>query len=340
MIAADRALELAWQDEPPADWDEWADRAQGASFAARTGFLLALAEFPGAGHTRFLTASRGGERCGAVPVFVSRRWGRLWARSLPFGTYGGPLLAPAVVDPESVSGALAAEFGRWVREARVAGGEIVHGPGAGAAAPAAAWSALAQATTRARTHLVPLEPGIEPLRSRLRRETRKGFRKAQREGVRIEEDAAALPAVYALYRAQATRWSVRRPYPLAFAERILAHPSGFARLLVARREGEILAGVLCLSGGGECFLWWSGSAQASRAALAFPLLLWSGIERAAARGERRVNLGASAGRAGIERFKESLGAVPAAIWIHHLRPGGFDPAARLVQWARAVVRRS
>jgi hypothetical protein len=109
---------------------------------------------------------------------------------------------------------------------------------------------------------------------------------------------------------------------------------------VARRDGETLAGLLLLSGGGETFLWWTGLAPAARRTLAYPLILWHGVQVAAACGDRRLNLGGSAGRPTLERFKESLGGRAAEVVIHHLQPGRRDLVARLVAWGRARVRRA
>ena len=343
-----RAAEIAcrWSDALPGDWDAWVRRQEDASFAVRAGFLEALEVFPGDGAVHVLEArspERG--RRGALAVHLSRRFGRLWARSLPFGTYGGPLVDATDPDPRPVLQELARHFEEWARARRVAGGEVILGPNFSGRledpeTPSPGLLAGVMSVTPGVTHVLPMEAGAEALYDSLKRETKKGFRKAERDGVRVRSAPDRLAAVYGAYQRQARAWGVRRPYPIPFLQRLLDHPSGFAELVVAEREGELLAGVLALSTDHETFLWWSGSTPASRETLAYPYLLWKILERETARGRRRLNIGSSGGRSTIESFKESLGAVPRSIAILHLRPHGADPIARLLQWARAMRRRA
>ena len=98
--------------------------------------------------------------------------------------------------------------------------------------------------------------------------------------------------------------------------------------------------MLALSGGGETLLWWSGAAPSSRRTLSFPYLILSILERAAAAGERRLNLGSSGGRERLHRFKESLGAVPRPLFVYHLKPRRADWRMRLYSVLRAARNRA
>jgi len=337
-------LEYRWTEALPEDWDDWVRRHPQAAFSHRSGFLESLAVFPGDGSLHLLEArTRTGVRRGGFPVYLSRRFGRVWARSLPFGTYGGPLVDPGVSDRDGVVRGLVEHVAEWARVRRVVAGEIVLGPlqSADASAgdgPPPALEPLTLAARMSQAHLVDLAPGPEALRAGLHRESRRALRVAEGEGVRVEEDASALHAVYDLYLEQAKGWGVRRPYPRAFLARLLDHRSGFARLYVARRGREVLTGALTLFTDQEAFVWVSGAAPAARPALAFGYLLWKILETAASLGCRRYNVGSSGGRHRIESFKSDLGARPERLWILHLRPHARDPVARLIQWARAWQR--
>jgi len=290
----------------------------------------------------YFTARRGERLAGGVCVAASVRLGLTWARSLPFGTYGGPLVTADDPDPASVRAALARAFEEWLSAERVAGGEVVHAvlsPQAGDTGPDPAWRALAIGITTGQTHVIDLAPGAAAIIAGLHRESRRVLRQAERSGVTIEEDVEALPAVHRLYLGQAKSWPGHRPYPLAFLEALVRHPSRFARVLVARRAGSVEAGILVLSGGGESFVWWSGAARDSRQSLSYPSLMRRAMECACAVGDARLNLGASGGLERLEHFKRSLGAVPRPFWIYHLRPRRDDWVFRAYAWLRAGVRR-
>jgi hypothetical protein len=343
LLAHAAALRLERCERAPADWEAWLAGASGASFAARAGFLETVERVWPQARVLYFTARRGERLAGAVCVAASVRLGLTWARSLPFGTYGGPLVSPDDPDPPSVRAALARAFEEWLSAERVAGGEVVHAvlspQQAGDAGPDPAWRALASSITTGQTHVIDLAPGAAAIIAGLHRESRRVLRQAERSGVTIEEDAEALPAVHRLYLRQAKSWSGHRPYPLAFLEAFVRHPSRFARLLVARRAGRVEAGILVLSGGGESFVWWSGAARTSRQSLSYPSLMSRALECACSAGEARLNLGASGGLERLEHFKRSLGAVPRPFWVYHLRPRRDDWVYRVYAWLRAARRR-
>ena len=221
----------------------------------------------------YFTARRGERLAGGVCVAASVRLGLTWARSLPFGTYGGPLVTADDPDPASVRAALARAFEEWLSAERVAGGEVVHAvlsPQAGDTGPDPAWRALAIGITTGQTHVIDLAPGAAAIIAGLHRESRRVLRQAERSGVTIEEDVEALPAVHRLYLGQAKSWPGHRPYPLAFLEALVRHPSRFARVLVARRAGSVEAGILVLSGGGRASC--GGAGRHATRARASPIL--------------------------------------------------------------------
>jgi GNAT acetyltransferase-like protein len=318
-------------------WDEWATNARGASFAARAGFLAALPlALPGS-RLLFLSARRGDRLVGAVPLVVTRRWGHRWAYSLPFGTYGGPLVDSGEPEPARVRAELAHALGSWLAEGRVAGGEVVCGPGREADP---AWATLADSIVSSTAHVVSLEGrSFDSYVAGLEKSTREELRRAPRRGVVVLEEPEALAAAHALYLAQARSWRGHRPYPLAFLAALVEHPSRFARLFVARSENELLCAILVLSSGDDSFIWWSGSSPAARRTVAYPYLMVEIVRVMGEEGRKRVSLGSSGGIAALERYKESVGARPETVWTYRLQPHAIGPAWRMVEWARALRRR-
>ena len=322
--AAAAALAVEWSQAPPAEWEDWLPRAVGASFAARSGWMEALARLQPSARSAVLCVRRGGRLAGAVPLWITRRLGLTRVSSMPFGTYGGPLLDAADPDPPAVRAALGRALAAWLERERVVAGEVTHAPLAIGARPDSAWEGLAHTVTGGQAHIVDLSAGTVTILDGLRRQTRWGLRHAQRAGVKVGERPELLDEIHALYVTQAIAWPGHQPYPLAFLRALLEHPSRFARLYVASRHGQPEAGILALSGGGETFLWWSGAAPASRESLSYPYLIVSILEQEAASGQKRLNLGGSGGRERLHRFKHSLGGQPRPFFTYHLRPRRTD----------------
>jgi CelD/BcsL family acetyltransferase involved in cellulose biosynthesis len=91
-----------------------------------------------------------------------------------------------------------------------------------------------------------------------------------------------------------------------FIRDCVQYPNG--RLYLARKKDRTVGTVLGFASRSELFLW-----QGSRAREEYPigtenLLIARMIEDACAEGIRTVDLGASLGDPGIEKFKESFGA--------------------------------
>jgi len=291
-----------------------------------------------------IAIARDGVLIGGAPVTFERRAGLEWLHASPWLLPGTPLARPghhAEVDI-AVGTALAAE----ARVRGVAGGEwVVYRPEGPAPDPMALESVGGE-TRLMHAGVVELGSGIEGAWKRLERHARQDLAAARRRGLVTAEEPGALEAAHALYVAQARGWGAHRPLPIELARRLLApgeDGAREARLFTARDGRGLLSAVLVLAGEHEWFAWWSGSHPDARRRHAFPLLLWSAAEAAAAAGARRFNVGASAGRAGVESFKRTLGAtlVPVHVrWIdaRHAPLAGRVVAALQARWRRGRSR--
>lgn len=338
------ALRRRWTDAPPPGWDALLAADPNATPAHHPALARAFAVAQTGSSARFLALERQGRLRGGMIAVVRRRAGFHWIHALPALLPGAPLAEEP--EREAVDRAAADALEALAEELGAVGGEwVVYRP----AGPPVADEVLDRVggeTRRFEAAHLSLAAGVEPLLRRMDRKTRKEILQARAGGLEVEEDPSALEAVYALYRAQARGWRAHRALPLELLRRLLlgarAERDGLppvARLFVVRDARGVLAGTLALDCARETMLWWSGSHADARAAHAFPLLLWSVIERAHAEGRARVNLGASAGREAILAFKQSLGATAFHYPVRWLDARHARWAGRAVAALQARVRR-
>ncbi len=294
----------------------------------RPRWLSALARAYPDFRVRYLAAGEPGRLRGVLPL-MERRWlGLRETVSLPFGTYGGPLLA----DPGDGDTArdLAAAFlararrpfsFRW--EMTVA--DAPPRPAAGLEAVLGRWR------RPGRTLTIDLGGGPDAVWEAYEGRARTSVRKSVQSGVTVavEPGAAALDVLHRLHAAQGrTRevpWHHSRRALDAVAE-VLGPEE--ARVFVARHRGEPVCAALVLSRvGREAIPWVTGARPESRPLNAFHHLMHTAIRDAAARGCRTWNFGASAESDRVERFKTAFGARPKPLlryfhesaWVPRLR---------------------
>lgn len=328
-----------WRDRAPDDWDALLAADPSASAAHRPEVWEAFAAtLPGLS-PRVAIVEHEGRTIGGAPVVVERRGGLHWLHALPMLLPGAPVARPG--EHARVDAAFAEALGALADELGAVGGEWALWRPDGPPVDAAALAPLGGESRTLAASLVRLEGGLEAARARIDRKHRQEMRRAREGGLAFAEEPGALETCYALHAAQGSRWRGHRALPLELSRRLLgANPARpVARLFTLRRAGELVSGALALDGPHETFVWWSGTHPEGRRLHAFPLLLWSIVEWAAAAGRARVNLGASTGLAQVAAFKRSLGAEEMrypVLWLDARRAGA---PARAVAWAQARLRR-
>lgn len=328
-----------WRDGAPGGWSELLAADPSASAAHRPetweAFAAALPGFA----PRVAVVERDGRLVGGAPVLVERRGGLHWLHALPWLLPGTPVALPG--EHARVDAEVAEAFATLARELGAVGGEWSLWRPAGPPVDAAALAPLGGETRTLAAAVVRLAGGLEPARARVDRKHRQEMRRARERGLVFAEEAEALEACYALHAAQGSRWRGHRALPLELSRRLLAAGGDrpVARLFTLRRAGELVSGALALDGEHETFVWWSGTHPAGRRLSAFPLLLWSIVEWAAAAGRARVNLGASTGLEQVAAFKHALGADEVRYPVRWLDARHAPAPARAVAWAQARLRR-
>lgn len=323
-------------DGPPAAWEILRASDPNAGPAHDPALWRALAgTLPGFEGT-FVAVEEEGRLIGGAPAILERRAGLHWLHVLPFLLPGAPLaIAGRHAD---VDRAVAAAFESRARSLGAVGGEwVLYRPRGPEIEP----EALARMTGETRVFeaaLVDLAAGIEPAWRRVERRTRQEIQAARRRLTSVE-GPEALEAAFALHQAQARRWPAHRPLPIELARRLLAGEAPAARLFGVRDRQGLLAAALVLISPREAFPWWSGSHPEGRLQHAFPLLLWSVVEWAAARGLDRLNLGGSAGLAPVASFKRALGAAAYRYPVRWLDARHAGRLGRLAARLQSALRR-
>jgi hypothetical protein len=323
-----------------------------ATAAHRWRLCAVLAQTLPAMEARFLAVEREGGLAGGAAVVIERRAGFHWIHALPFLLPGAALAAEGARG--EVDGAVARGLGALQRELRAVGGEwSLYRPGEPPPAPGAI-EAVSGETRTEETAVVDLADGLEAAWGRMERKTRQAIRGAHAAGLVFAEAPEALPEAYALYVRQARAWRGHRPRPVELSRRLLATPgtagdaggvaaSGgaapLARLFTVRDARGLLSAVLALDHPRELMPWWSGTHPDARGREAAVLLLASVVEWAARAGRARVNLGGSAGLAGVAAFKRALGAASVRHPVRWLDARHASPAGRMLAAAQAALRR-
>jgi hypothetical protein len=112
-----------------------------------------------------------------------------------------------------------------------------------------------------------------------------------------------------------------------------------ARLFTLRSGPDLVSATLALDSLHETFVWWSGTHPEGRRGQAFAFLLWCIAERSAARGRRRLNLGASTGLPHVAAFKAALGAEAFRYPVRRLDARAAGWTGRAIAALQRAVRR-
>jgi hypothetical protein len=257
------------------------------------------------------------------PMHESGPGGRLCRRvSVEPGVYGGPISDRPLAAAHFAT--LAAHF----TERSPGGCAVVGNPFAGGALPVLPGCA----SVPLQTHLLPLEGGAAGVWRGMTKGHRCNVRQAERLGVRVAvaAGAEAVAAYYAVYQDSIRRWGAqaRSCYPESLFHHLLAAGEPFARLWLARAQGEIVSGALVLSWGPVAVYWHGATLERAFALRPSHAVVMAAIEDAIARGCRWFDFNPSGGLEGVIRFKEGFGARPVECATWELPP---RPAARFAQ---------
>jgi len=230
----------------------------------------------------------------AIPLFVKGKPPFRRVFSLPYDTYGGPL----VRRNQTVSiDALYAPLD-WVR--------IVD------------YRTVVSEAKRFRalqwvTHVIYLRGGMGEVQDRYTGSLKKALKQAKRRGLDLEtlRDPSELRVFYQLYLQTAKRNKLP-VYPYRLFREIFERmvPKGYATFYLARHELEAVAGLLVLKDHNMALAWVDGYKEEALPLRPMNALIDKSIRDAARLRLNVYNLGSTpTNRPGIVKFKESFGAV-------------------------------
>jgi len=226
--------------------------------------------------------------------------------SMPYGTYGGPIVRRDHADPTSVRRLLLQGYVQLVAHAWVMLSELTWYEGRREELPPEL--VAAEGFTQVR----PLGPDYEALFRLLPLNIRSRVRQAEEHGltVRPVTDARGVRAYHALAVS-----TVRRlgglPKPLSLYQRIFRSlvPPGFARYDLVEHKGIPIAGSLHFTHRGQALNWLTVSDDRKWELRPNHLIIARVMRDLCADGYHEYNLGASPpGAQGLIQFKESWGA--------------------------------
>lgn len=171
----------------------------------------------------------------------------------------------------------------------------------------------------------------ETLLAEMKSKTRYNIRLAEKQGIRIEETRNDVDkaAFFELLTKTAARKDIHF-HPQAYYQSFLEHfDRETCELLVAKKDGEVLAGILVLYYADTAYYLHGGSNDHGRKYMAPHLLQWEAIRRAQARGMKQYDFGGVAVKevppkgkdwSGITRFKQGFAPQTETL----LFPGAYD----------------
>lgn len=191
------------------------------------------------------------------------------------------------------------------------------------------------ATDRARWHEVAIDPDPDRRWASLHSSARRAIRKARDAGVTVDaaEDERDLREFFELHlRVRKHKYRLlAQPYRFfqALWDGFLRHDRG--ALILARRDGEVVAGVLSLRWQDVLYYKFNASDPAHLDVRPNDLVVWELLRYAAERGCRALDLGLSAwDQEGLNRFKHKYATDERTIHLLRHTPAG-SPSEREVE---------
>lgn len=252
--------------------------------------------------------SNGGVYAGAIGAITRRRGLFDTVDSMPFATYGGPIVRKGSRDPASIRRALLEAFARRAGRRLTVRWQLAWYGGSRADLPESL------PMEEISTHVLPLDSDYERVANGFSSSTRRLVRQSDESGLsmRVAETAADLAAFYAM-AVETVRRRGGTPKPLSLYESILAHmvPAGLARFHLVQHGQDAIAGSLDLFHQGIATNWLPVSREATWHLRPNNFMVASILETLCGAGYLEYNFGASpADAAGLIRYKEGWGARP------------------------------
>lgn len=287
-----------------AAWDEYVARQPDATVFHLAGWKRVIERSTGhVGH--YLMAMEQERVVGIYPLFIvsTRLFGAMGV-SLPFVSYGG--LAANSPEAEQALGEAAAPIARAAGCTSIELRQLYP--------VKSAWPT----TDRKVTTEISTEGGTNAVFARLHQNVRNKIRKAEKNGVTVQQGLEFLPEFYAIYsrnlRDLGTPVLTRR-----FFEAVREAFPSQTRIYRAVRKGTTLAAKMVIRDSRACHFVWSASRREALRYAPVQAMNWRAIEEACEAGCARIDLGRSTAESSHFDFKKYWGGVSRPLpWAYQL----------------------
>lgn len=310
-------VDVAVDHKAPPDPALWDNLVQGAGeatvFHTHAWANLWTAEWGDAHWEALVVEEPAGTYAGGLGMIVRRRGIVESVDSMPFATYGGPIVRSDHPDPASVRRLLLEAFARRVSGRLVLRSLLAWYQGAAEDFPEG------MDREESFTHVLSLDTDYERVAEGFSPSTRRLVRQADESGLTIHaaETQDDVRRFWGLAE-ETVRRRGGKPKPRSLYERIFETlvPMGLARYHLALHGEEAVAGSLHLFHEGVATSWLPVSRESSWHLRPNNFLIASLLETLCAAGYLEYNFGASPpDAAGLIRFKEGWGARRRPVWL-------------------------
>ena len=283
-----------WSSEHEAAWDAYVARHPDTTVFHRSGWKRVIERSTGhVGH--YLMAMEQERVVGIYPLFmVSTRLFGTRGVSLPFVSYGG--LVANNLEVEQALGEAAVHIARAAGCASIELRQLYP--------VKSAWPT----TDRKVITEISTEGGANAVFARLHQNVRNKIRKAEKNGVIVQQGLEFLPEFYAIYsrnlRDLGTPVLTRR-----FFEAVREAFPSQTRIYRAVRKGTTLAAKMIIRDARTCHFVWSASRREALRYAPVQAMNWRAIEEACEAGCDRIDLGRSTAESSHFDFKKYWGGV-------------------------------
>lgn len=275
-----------------AAWDGYVDQHPDATIFHRAGWRQVIER--STGHRgSYLMALDQGRLVGIYPFFIlsTRLFGTMGV-SLPFVSYGG-----IVADGTDAEQALGDEAAKIARAAGCDHIELrqLH-------PLKSAWPT----TDRKVVTEIPTNGGADAVFARLHSNVRNKIRKAEKNGVVVQQGAEYLPEFYSIYSRNLRDLGTPVLTSRFFEAALDAFPS-HVRVYRAVRQGKTVAAKMVVMDRNTCHFVWSASLREELCHAPVHAMNWKAIEDACQAGCLRIDLGRSTAESRHHDFKKYWG---------------------------------
>jgi len=237
-----------------------------------------------------------------LPVMRYTKRGFSALLSMPFGTYGGPLVGDTA--SLAAGGLLSARFFDEARRSRVAYAELVDLP-----SQITPMSSKDIRQVEDETRVLNLDGGFDELHRGFKPSNRNKIRKAQKSGVVVRRGRRRDDYLryHTLLLDCSKNWGGRVRFGKRFFEVLSAIDDGSVQLWLAEYNGDVVAGLLNFMHGNNVMNWGAVMLHSARSLSPMNLLHAEAIRDAVNRGLTIYNFGSSAGFKGVDQFKMTFG---------------------------------